>query len=68
MNTIYAHLTHVSLQTAYKKYIQIAGMQRFNKNLGRLCEATQVYHVLLEPDYGGWPSHNDDNAVTESIC
>lgn len=49
LNTIYAHLFSVSLQAAYKKYIQMAEVQRFHEDIRRLRKVLDVYHVLFKP-------------------
>lgn len=46
LNTIYAHLKNVSLQTAYKKYMQMAGLKSFDKESRRFREGIQVYHFV----------------------
>lgn len=54
LNKIYAHLEHVSLQTAYKEYMQMVGVQGLCKIIRRLLEELEVDHFLFKPQYGRW--------------
>lgn len=45
---IYFHLAGVNSQTAFKKYKQMAALQRFRKEIQRLLEILYLHHAYSD--------------------